>query len=246
MPVPQIALEQSSDTPRFRQIVDRLKERIAVELVAHDAIPSERSVAEIYGVSRMTARRALETIEAEGLAYSEGRKGRFVSPQRLHYDISRVSFAAEAASAGVELDIELVEASTVRADQQLAQTLQVDAGEKLHKYTRLFRTNGHATFFETEYVIAKSFPDLLSLDLRQSTSKLLEAHYNIAAQSGDVVIRMRSLLPDEANLLGLKSLQTGIELEQTTYDESGVPFCFGRQIWRGEMAEFSVHAVVNR
>ena len=232
--------------PRFQQIVERLKERMAAELVAHDALPSERSVAESYGVSRMTARRALEAIETEGLAYSEGRKGRFVSPQRLHYDISRVSFAAEAASAGVELDIELVEASTVRADQQLAQALQVKAGEKLHKYTRLFKTNGHATFLETEYVIAKSFPDLLSLDLRQSTSKLLEAHYDIAAQSGDVVIRMRSLLPDEANLLGLKSLQTGIELEQTTYDESGAPFCFGRQIWRGEMAEFSVHAVVNR
>lgn len=241
----QATLNTSSETPLFEQIVEHIKARIESEFSAHDALPSERSVAEHYAVSRMTARRALEAIEAEGLAYSEGRRGRFVSPRRLQYNISKVSFAAEAASTGLALDIELVELTTVGADQQLAKTFQIEAGEKLHKYTRLFRNNGHTTFLETEYVIADRFPDFLNQNLLQSTTKLLENAYNTSAQSNDIVIRMRALLPAEAKLLGLKSLQTGIELEQTIYDDSGLPFCYGRQIWRGEMAEFSARATVN-
>lgn len=241
----QPPLNDQSTTPRFQQIVEHIKDKIEVELNAHDSLPSERALAEDYGVSRMTARRALEAIETEGLAYSEGRRGRFVSPLRLPYDISRVSFAADAENAGMDLEIKLIEAETVAANRQLAKSLQVEPGEPLYQYTRLFCTHGHSTFIETEYVIAKHFPGLLEHDLQQSTTKLLQRNYNSTAKSADVVIRMRSLQREEADLLGLTSLQIGIELEQITRDAWGQPFCFGRQIWRGEMAEFSVHAVAN-
>ncbi len=61
-----------SDTParpRFRQIVDVLRQQIVDgDLPVHAALPSERVIAEQHDVSRMTARRALEALELEGLA----------------------------------------------------------------------------------------------------------------------------------------------------------------------------------
>ena len=140
--MPHSTISSADALPRFRQIVDDLRREIAEgALPEHAALPSERTVAELHGVSRMTARRALEAVEAEGLAYSEGRKGRFVSPKRLKYDISnRVSFAADAQAAGTELEIELIDWQSVKADPHLAALLSVPAGEKLHRYTRLFRT----------------------------------------------------------------------------------------------------------
>ena len=62
----------------------------------------------------------------------------------------------------------------------------------------------------------------------------------------DVLIRMRAVTREEATLLGLQPDQAGIELEQTIRDEDGQPFCLGRQIWRGELAEFSAQAILNR
>ena len=59
------------------------------------------------------------------------------------------------------------------------------------------------------------------------------------------MIRMRTLQEDEAGLLGLASHHAAIELEQVIRDEAGEAFCFGRQVWRGELAEFSARAVVN-
>ncbi len=89
------------------------------------------------------------------------------------------------------------------------------------------------------------FPGFLEFDLQQSTMVLFDQHYNISGRTGEIVIRMRSFQDHEAKLLGLASYNAGIELEQITYDQDGRPFCFDRQIWRGELAEFAVQAVVN-
>lgn len=242
----QSATKSSRPSPRFRQIVDQLRREIANgTLPEHSALPSERAVGEIYGVSRMTARRALEAIEAEGLAYSERRRGRFVSPARLKYDISKiVSFVADAQRDGTDLEIELISKGKAAADGPLSAALHVAIGTGLLVYTRLFRIRGHATFIETEYVIAARFPDLFDHDLRQSTTRLLEQAYQTPAHRGDIVIRMRALLGDEARLLGLTPSHAAIELEQVISDPSGTPFCFGRQVWRGELAEFSARAIM--
>ncbi len=239
---------RSSDpAPRFRQIAAFLKREITQgTLPVHSALPSERTVAETHGVSRMTARRALEAVEAEGLAYNEDRKGRFVSPPRLKYDISKmISFVADAQSGGLELDVQLISKAETVANSQLATALRVPLGAALFEYTRLFRIQGHATFIETEYAIASRFPNLLGHDLRQSTTRLLERQYDAKANTGEIVIRMRALRSDEAKLLGLAPHHPVIELEQVIRDADGTPFCFGRQVWRGEMAEFSATAVVS-
>jgi GntR family transcriptional regulator len=239
---------KTAKAPRFRQIVEALRQDILDgTLSEHEALPSERLVAEQHEVSRMTARRALETLELEGLAYNEQRRGRFVSPPRLTYDISRmVSFVADAQARGTELEIEVISAATDRADKRLARLLDVAPGTELHEYTRLFRTGGHAIFVETEHVIARHCPDLLRHDLRQSTTRLLEQHYHIRARNGDITIRMRGMNAAEALQLGLPENHAGIELEQVVRDASGGPFCVGRQMWRGELAEFSARAIVNR
>ena len=246
--VQKLSQPKTTEAPRFRQIVDVLRHDIlSGTLSEHEALPSERVIAQQHDVSRMTARRALETLELEGLAYNEQRRGRFVSPPRLTYDISRmVSFAADAQAQGTELEIEVIAAGTGRADARLATLLDVPEGEALHDYTRLFRTGGHAIFVETEHVISRQCPDLLQHDLRQSTTRLLEQHYQILAHDGDITIRMRGMNAVEAKELGLPENHAGIELEQIVRDAGGAPFCVGRQMWRGELAEFSARAIVNR
>ena len=239
--------EDGPAAPRFRKIVDVLRQQIVEGVFPeHAALPSERAIAELHGVSRMTARRALEALELEGLAYNEQRRGRFVSPPRLTYDISHmISFAADAQSAGMTLEIDLIASGSCMADARLARMLEVSPGEELFEYTRVFRTSGHAIFVETEHVIASWCPDLLRHDLRQSTTKLLEQHYATRARIGDITIRMRGMRAGEAKALGLPPNHAGIELEQVIRNSDGKPFCTGVQMWRGELAEFSARAIVN-
>ena len=240
------AQSSQNEVPRFLQIIDYIRNQIhSGELVEHAAVPSERIVAEHFNVSRMTARRALVAIETEGLAYSSGRKGRFVSPKRLTYDISNIiSFTATAKREDLDLTIKLISSEVVEADRSLADKLAVKEGDELYRYSRLIMIKGHPTFIEVEYAVARMFPNLLDHDLCQSTTLLLEKQYNTFASTGNIMIRMRTLSSDEAKLLGLATYQAGIELEQITCDKNGTPYFFDRQIWRGELAEFSVLSVV--
>ena len=232
--------------PRFLQIADNIRAQIdSGTLAVHDVLPSERVLSEKYDVSRMTGRRALEALETEGLVYNADRRGRFVSPKRISYNISNmVSFVANAQMNDVGLKIDVVETAQNVADAALAHALEQPKGCDVIEYTRLFHSGDHPVFIETEYLIAGRFPGFLDHDLRQSTTKILEKTYNTSAHTGDIVIRMRGVQSDEAQLLNIAASHTVIELEQIIRDADGSPFCFGRQVWRGEMAEFSAHAVV--
>lgn len=232
--------------PAFQKVIDHFRSQIrSGALLEHAALPSERALGEQFSISRMTARRALLALEMEGLAYSSERRGRFVSPQRLTYDISKtVSFSEHAEDDALGLKIELVSKEVTRATPVVAAKLSVEEGRELYKYTRLFRLKGHPAFVEEEFAVADLFPNMFSHNLEQSTTRLMEQEYNIPPHSGDISIRMRALNEEESKLLGLPTYHAGIELEQVIFDSSGRAFCYGRQIWRGELAEFTAHAVV--
>ncbi len=215
------------------------------ELPEHTPLPSERVVAEHHNVSRMTARRALEAVEAEGLAYSKDRKGRFVSPKRLDYDVGSMSnFISGAAAKGIEIEMELLDSKQSVVDAELAKILPVPVGTPVYENTRLFRRQGHATFLETETVIVSRCNELLFNAQPEQQAQPQTQRYSPLGHMADIVIRMRALDPPEADILGLMPYQSGIEQEQRVRDQAGKVFCFSRQIWRGELAQFSARAIL--
>lgn len=244
--MPKRGRRAKNTSPRFRQIVDDLQREIAAGAIAeHAALPSERAIAERHDVSRMTARRALEAVEAAGLAYSVGRRGRFVSPRRLNYNVSSMAnFIEDAKADGMTLDIELVGSRQNKADARLAKILTVRRGTVLTETTRLFRNQGHAIFLETELIVPDRCKDLLPA-VPSGGAALPQQRYSYLGHSADIVIRMRALEPDEAAALGLAPHQAGIEQEQVVRDQAGTAYCYNRQIWRGELAQFSARSIVN-
>lgn len=65
--------------PLYRQLMDNIKHKIVSgELKIGDKIPSERTMAEQYGINRMTVRNALKKLEKEGILKSVRGSGTFV------------------------------------------------------------------------------------------------------------------------------------------------------------------------
>ena len=76
-----IAVAQSSrHLPLYRQIFDTLSEQIrAGQLPPGERVPSEKEIARQFGVSRITSKRALEMLAAEGRITRVPGKGSFVA-----------------------------------------------------------------------------------------------------------------------------------------------------------------------
>lgn len=70
--------------PRYRQIYQGLRGRIlSGELKPGDRVPTEEELSALHGVSRMTARHALNCLVSEGLVRRQRRLGSFVHVQTV-------------------------------------------------------------------------------------------------------------------------------------------------------------------
>ncbi len=75
-------LDKQHPTPIYLQLKELLRNQIEQGLYrSHQKLPSERDLCQHYNLSRMTARRALQELIDEGLAYTRVGKGTFVSHQ---------------------------------------------------------------------------------------------------------------------------------------------------------------------
>jgi len=71
----------TADVPRWRQLADLIKERIAAGLYQpRQPIPSEHALVQETGLSRSTVQKALRSLRDEGVVYSVQGLGTFVSP----------------------------------------------------------------------------------------------------------------------------------------------------------------------
>ncbi len=213
------------------------------EFKSHDALPSERVLAEQHGISRMTARQALVEVEKAGYVYRKGRAGRFVADQRLTYDVgSTLSFAARALSESVNLTIEVVSMSTDPADDLLTEKLSLRPGSKVHIYKRVFRVGGKTVLIEREAAVAERFPDLLEQDLCQPSSLLHETRYGVIGSKSRITIRCAEISAEDREFFAADSAPYGLEMESIIFDSRDKPFCTGHQVWSSDLAEFTLLA----
>jgi GntR family transcriptional regulator of arabinose operon len=69
----------NGDKPLYSQIIEILRDRITRgEYVVDQQLPTEIELAEQFGVSRITSKRALIELEREGLIYRRRGSGSFV------------------------------------------------------------------------------------------------------------------------------------------------------------------------
>jgi GntR family transcriptional regulator len=114
-------------TPKYERIKDYLVRGIVAREFT-DMVPSENQLAEKFGVSRMTARRALSELEQEGSVERIPGKGTFVRLSR-HYTrgFFRVRpFKKWAQDLNATLRTQVLEARLVDPPADIAQTLRSD------------------------------------------------------------------------------------------------------------------------
>ena len=126
---------------RFRQIADDLRARVALgEFGEHGALDSESALCARYQVSRVTVRRALETLREQGLVQSRQGSGWFATAGSFHQRLALGTFrhaGSAVAEAGQVMTRRVIEFGYHPASPGLATTLRLateqDAGdEPLH------------------------------------------------------------------------------------------------------------------
>jgi GntR family transcriptional regulator len=240
----RIRADGTGAPPAYAQIADRLAERIAArQLTVGERIPAERELAETLGVSRMTVRQALGTLEQRGLVDRGVGRGTFVArPKVAHGRGQRgrvVGFTEQLERAGLEPGAQVLEVATEPASEMVAGMLELAAGDAVTHVRRL-RSGGGAPHTLEEFWVPESLaPGLAAADLGGSL-------YALLAQLGRApVTATESLEPvlarrHEAELLVVPPGSPLMRVERVARDAAGVPVEFACDLHRGDRARFVV------
>ena len=132
-------LDKNSFTPMYFQIQTQLLNQIkSGGLRTGDALPGEEELTQIYGVSRMTARQALQALTTQGLAYRQKGRGTFVLQPKVEKDIAHLmGFSAEMRLLGLKSSSRVLKTASEPASPEVAMRLGMEQGAPAFHLHRL-------------------------------------------------------------------------------------------------------------
>ncbi|WP_344753242.1 GntR family transcriptional regulator [Leifsonella bigeumensis] len=211
----------------------RLRELIAAASVG-DRLPSERDLSARWGVARMTLRRAVDALVAEGIVERRHGSGTYVTPQPFVRLLGLTSFSQDMRDRGLVPSSRLLAFRVVPADGTLAGQLRIPIGDPVLSFTRLRLASGDAMAVETVWIPQKLVPGLGGGDLGGSLYELLAERYRIVTGAAKVSIEPVLPEPRVRELLALDDEQACLRIRMVDSDTRGRVIMIAHCIYRGD------------
>lgn len=212
--------------------------------VAGDRLPIERELAESFGCSLITVRRALDELRRERRIERLPGRGTFVTAPPLERDLTALtSFSDEMRARGLDPQTRLVTVTTSPASLEVAAALEIEPGADTLFIERVRSVGGQPLLLEQVYLPTSRFPDLPAADLeRGSLYELLASHYGVQPVRGQETIEPVLPSPREAELLGQSARRPALLIELVAYADDDSPIEYCRAVVRGDRARYRVDA----
>ena len=239
-----------SDLPAHARIASWLEHLIASHhLRPGDRLPAEVEIAGALGVSRMTLRQALASVENKGLL--ERRRGRlggnFVKQPRFDFSLVGLpGFTEQMRRAHVEAGAHVVRALTRPPAADVRRALKLRRGEQVHEVLRVRSANGDPITLEETYLPAVVFPGLLELELGDSLYQVMARAYGRPPHAADEVIEPVKATTQQAELLGIARDDSLLLITRTSYAADGLPVEFARDYFRPDRTRVVVRTQVDQ
>lgn len=155
-------MRHDSAYPLYAQIADQLRANIQTEKWQEgERIPTEMDLCDIYHVSRITIRKAIDELVSENLLYRQRAKGTFVkqfSPDTNEYATVVKGFTQELREQGKNATTLQADISKSHADHKIAKYLQIKPGDDILILKRV-RGDGKniVAFFKTHIIFREDY-----------------------------------------------------------------------------------------
>lgn len=229
--------------PRHEQLSDWLRNQLTSgRFDAHDQLPSEHDLGEAFGVSRITVRRALGTLENERLIYRRQGLGSFAAPPQVPQGLVRLTdFAQDMERAGIEATSRVLHHAPEEADAAAAAALGVDPGDPVVRLDRLRLGDGLPVALDRTWLRPFHAQLLEGHDLARDTIYgLLEREYGIPVLRGRYRIEATAAGPVEADTLGVRRGAPLLLVERTSLSVADRPLYFQRRYYRSDRVAFDL------
>lgn len=238
-----MAVEPRLPTPLYHQIYLILHEQIADGSIGSDAtVPGEQELSRLYGVSRITAKRALDELAAEGLVVRERGRGTRVrsAPPTPPFRASIEGLLENLLVMGLKTKVVLLEFGYVRAPAEAAAALGCTIGQTVQRAVRVRHIDGapfsHLTTFVPE-AIGRTYS---RRDLASEPLLLLLERSGVRVSRADQVITAKLADVQVARNLGVAVGAALLKITRIVRDQRGRPVEFITGLYRPDRYQYAM------
>ncbi|MCF5058439.1 UTRA domain-containing protein [Pseudomonas proteolytica] len=219
-----------------------LQEQISHGLLSPASkLPAERKLSELFGTTRITVREALLQLEAQGQIYREERRGWFVSPPRLAYNLmQRSHFHAMVGAQGRVPCTEVISARLQPASAAVCAWLQLPALSSVIQICRRRRIDGRLVLYVEHSLTPQYFPGILACDLNESMTELYARQYDLHYGRVRFEIVPTSLQVEAAAALKVSAGSPGLRIARVNYDQHQRLIDCDLEFWRHDAIHVGV------
>ncbi|WP_281930564.1 GntR family transcriptional regulator [Roseibium album] len=231
--------QTGSRGPRYLQLRRRIQ--LAIDegvLKENEPLPSEREIAVITDLSRVTVRKAVAGLVEDRTVVQKRGSGSFVAPrvrkveQRLS---SLTSFSEDMARRGLAASSEWLQRGLFPASPEEIFALGLSSGERVARVERLRKADGIPMAIERASLSEKILPN---------PEKVSSSLYAVLRSTGIQPVRAiqrisaRCLEAVDAEILKIPIGSAGLKIERVSYQVTGQVVEFTRSVYRGDVYDF--------
>ncbi len=199
------------------------------------ALPAERTLAEMLDISRLTVRKAFDSLVAEGVLLRRQGSGTFVA-KRFEQPLSFLSgFSQDMRARGMEPGSRQVRRSMGKATPEEAMALSLSPGALVARICRVRTADDLPMAIECAVLPAEFVPDVEAIG--DSLYQYLKSHGFTPVRA---LQRLRAIPAphEEARQLGLAPGEPVLFIQRVSFLPGGTPLEFTRSHYRGDRYDF--------
>ncbi|MBM7553028.1 GntR family transcriptional regulator [Thalassobacillus pellis] len=233
-------LNKNSPLPMYYQIEEDIKRRINTgEFKAGEVIPSERALTDMYDVSRMTVRQAVNNLVQEGILYREKGKGTYVTEEKIEQQLAGLtSFSEEMRKRGLTPATKVVRFEQTNAGTQAAKKLQVNPDTAVFKVSRIRLADELPMAFEQGYFPCELTPGLTESIVQKSLYQYVEKELGNKIVRAEQEIEAVTAEEQTASWLEVEPGSALLRFERVAYLADGRPLEYVHTSYRGDRYRF--------
>lgn len=226
----------------YLQVRDILVEQIeSGKLAPGDPLPGERTLAEMYDVSRVTIRKCIGNMVEEGYLIRQRGKETVVANRKMNHRLGALLGVAEELS---ETDhpvmIQVLHKGYEKITSDIRKHLNIGDNSQIYAFSRLLWKDSEPLVINFSYVPEDIGKLVETLDLSSDKvfAYLENCGYNVSY--AEQVITAGVCNKKEAELLNYKVGAPALVIKRTTFLENGYPILYEKSIYRGDDYQYSI------
>jgi GntR family transcriptional regulator len=222
------------------QALREILEALVASLPPGSPLPSERVLAERYGLARMTVRTEVDRLVTEGAIYRLHGRGMFVAEPRVAQAVLFSSFTEDMRARGMKPGSIVRSQELIEATAFLATTLEIAPHAAVALIERVRIADGTPMALERAHLPADRFPGVEEADFAKGSLFEVLARYGVRLRDAEQRVVAVAIRAAEAEALDVHEGDPGLLFHTVARDAGGTPAYYATSLYRGDRYEIEL------